>query len=99
MSSGSKHEETTGKEEEEDLPPLIRIKDDEGEEVRKESSNESVDLEPVSSSSAEGEEEENPSPRTYPPRERWHPGWRSVEQGIMRRHEGTTKRSESGERK
>jgi hypothetical protein len=69
MSSGSGDQETSGKEEEEDLPPLIRIKDEEGEEVRRESSSESLDLEPISSNSSEGEEEEDPSPLTYPLRE------------------------------
>jgi hypothetical protein len=93
MSSGSEVEEETGIEEEKDLPPLIKIKDEEGEEVQGESSSEP--LEPASSSTSEEgeettgmEEDEDPSPLRYPPRERWHARWRSVEEGVIQRHQG-----------
>jgi hypothetical protein len=88
MSSGSEDEKSPGMEEEQELPPLMRIKDEEGEEMQRETSTESLDLEPIKSSSSEGEEEEDPSPLSYPPRERWHPKCRSVEQGIEQRHQG-----------
>jgi hypothetical protein len=88
MSSGSEDEKPSGMEDEEDLPPLIRIKDEKGEEMQGEISSESLDLEPIKSSSSEGEEEEDPSPLSYPQRERGHPKCRSVEQGFEKRHQG-----------
>jgi hypothetical protein len=53
MSSGDSEEDTFGTEEEEDLPPLIWIKDEEGEPPGRELDEQRLDLEPVSSSSSE----------------------------------------------
>jgi hypothetical protein len=53
MSSGDSEESITDTEEEEDLPPLIRIKDEEGDPPGRDSSDQSLDLEPISSSSSE----------------------------------------------
>jgi hypothetical protein len=53
-SSSTSSSSTSRAEEEDDLPPLIRIKDEEGEEAQRESSNESLYPEPVSTISSEG---------------------------------------------
>jgi 20S proteasome subunit beta 2 len=58
MSSGSEDEKSPG------MPPRIKIKDEEGEEVSRASSSQSLDLEPIKSSSSEGDTE-----LLYPPRE------------------------------
>jgi hypothetical protein len=59
--SGDSEENTTGMEEEEDLPPLLRIKDEEGEPPGRDSDEQSLDLEPVSSSSSESSSESSSS--------------------------------------
>jgi hypothetical protein len=92
MSSGSEDEDTEGKEEEDDLPPLIRIRDEKSEPPERP---EESDFPPLAFTIGEvwrpvervrSEEEEVPDPLTF--RGRTHPGWRSLEEGIEQRHQG-----------